>query len=81
MESKVLDVYSDRLWEWDPEKFGDCHEKVFGTRGQGFNRKDTEGISRFLSLYFGENVRVIRVFEEVNAFNGYPYWRFCYVKE
>ena len=29
MESKVLDVYSDRLWEW-------CHEKAFGTRGQGF---------------------------------------------
>lgn len=71
-ESKVLDVYSDRLWEWDPEKFRDSHEKVFGTRGQGFNWKDVEGISRFLSLYFGENVRVV---------NGYPYWRFCYVKE
>ena len=71
-------VYSDRLFEWDSEKFRLCMDSVFNNTGQLFYDKKMADVEKFLSLYFDKDVELVAMQECENTFNGYPYWRFDY---
>ncbi len=71
-------VYSDRLWQWDSEKYDRCCMGVWGNRGQMFYDRKPEEIQRFLSLYLGKEVVLTQIKQEQNASSGYDYWLFCY---
>lgn len=73
---KTFDVWSDRLYEENPEKFNRCLETVWGNHSRDFGRRSIKDIERFLSLYFEGEVKVLKVSYGENASNGYPYWRF-----
>lgn len=72
--------YSDRLYQWDWEKYNKCHKEVWGNEGQMFCNYDFANIEKFLNLYYpNRNLKLIYVEQQENASNGFPYWRFeCY---
>ncbi len=72
-------VYSDRLFEWDSQKFMECYHSIWGTKSQSFN-KDPKEIEQFLSLYYGETVHITGIEIACNFSTGYPYWVFYYRK-
>jgi hypothetical protein len=71
-------VYSDRLLQWDYTKFGVCAQQVWGNQGQYFNDRKPEDIQKFLSLYFGTEIKLTVIMEGCNVSNGYPYWVFYF---
>lgn len=72
-------TYSDRLMQWDLDKFTRCAKKAFGINcGQYFNNKKPEDIEKFLSLYFDQELKLTGVEQACNQCNGYPYWIFYY---
>lgn len=75
--------YSDRMYEWDCEKFDRCIMEVWptGNHGQYFSRDRVEDIKKFLDLYFGYPVTVHGVLQGCNVSSGYPYWIFVFTKE
>lgn len=64
--------YSDRLAQWDYEKFRRC-TAPFKKRFDHFSRADC---ARFLSDYFGRPIVATALVEGCNASSGYPYWIF-----
>ena len=71
-------VYSDRLWEWDHEKYNKFCQEVFGDKGQQFNSRNPDGIEKFLSLYFEKEVMLTAIVQGCNQSSGFPYWIFFY---
>lgn len=73
-------VYSDRLWEWDPNKFRRAVAAVWPEqpRSQMFHGKKFKDLEKFLQLYMGEQVQLTAVTQGCNVGNGYPYWVFLY---
>jgi hypothetical protein len=71
-------VYSDRLLQWDYDKFNECCMKVWGNEGQYFSNRESDDIEKFLSLYFGKNINLTAITQGCNVSNGYPYWVFFY---
>jgi len=81
-EENNSSVYSDRMLQWDWNKFNECAKKVFGNEGQIFYDRDPEDIEKFLRLYFDEpNLILCRITQHCNQSTGYPLWRFDYKKE
>lgn len=74
-------VYSDRLWQWDSDKYDRCCDEVWGNKGQYFDNRKPDEIERFLSLYFGEKIKLTAIMQGCNVSNGYPYWIFYYENE
>lgn len=74
-------VYSDRLYQWDSEKYDRCCMEVWNDRRQVFNRSSPKEIQKFLSLYFGETVKLTGIEKGCNVSTGYPYWVFYYRAE
>ena len=71
--------YSDRLMQWDYDKFTDCMKEVWGERaGQYFDNKEPEDIQKFLRWYYSRNVVLTGIEKGYNVGNGYPYWIFYY---
>lgn len=71
-------TYSDRLIQWDSNKFLKCAEKAFGLNcGHNFN-KNPKDIEKFLNLYFEIELELTGVEQACNYHNGYPYWIFYY---
>jgi hypothetical protein len=70
--------YSDRLLQWDWDKFNSCSREVWGNEAQYFNNRQPEDIERFLGLYFDKNVKLTALMEGCNVSNGYPYWIFFF---
>lgn len=71
--------YSDRLFQWDSQKYNLCHEKHFGNRGQNWERGTEEKTQNFLRDYFDVSDLILtRIVEYCNASTGYPCWRFDY---
>ena len=67
--------YSDRLWQWNPEKF-DSAMKASGHFGQMFYHSLTD-IEKFLQEYFDCPTLVLVSVEEIkNVSTGFPYWWF-----
>lgn len=75
-KSKV--VYSDRLKEWDSDKFNKCCKKIFGDTGQYFSNRKPEYIEKFLRLYFEKEIKLTAILEGCNQSSGYPVWIFIY---
>lgn len=71
-------VYSDRLRQWDSEKYSKCCKEVWPNGGGSFSSKSSSDIQKFLSLYFGQQIKLTGVEEECNVSNGFPYWIFYY---
>lgn len=72
-------VYSDRLFQWDPDKYDSLCVKHFGDEGQYFNNREPDAIQEFLREYTGrETLELIAIEEGANVSNGYPYWVFHY---
>lgn len=71
-------VYSDRLFQQDYEKHDEICQKVFGNRGQYWDKREPKQIEKFLSEYFGKKITLTRITEYCNQSTGYPCWRFDY---
>ena len=71
-------VYSDRLWQWDCNKYDECCQKVWGNHGQVFYNREPKDIQKFLSLYFDKKVKLTALLEGCNVSNGFPYWIFFF---
>ncbi len=71
-------VYSDRLYQWDTEKYKRCYEQVFKKNGQRFDVKNVSGIRQFLSMYFEKEIELTAIIQGCNCFSGFPYWVFFY---
>lgn len=72
-------VYSDRLCQWDSKKYSECCKQVWPNSGGLFSQKSPLDIERFLSLYFGKQIKLTGIEEGCNVSNGYPYWIFYYM--
>lgn len=70
-------VYSDRLSQWDYDKYEAACKHAFKTGGQ-FSTKSLDEISDFLSYYFDKKVECTCIMEGCNVATGYPYWIFYY---
>lgn len=77
-KGKSETVYSDRLYQWDSEKYAKCSLEVWGNVGQWFNNRKPEEIGKFLSLYMDTKIKLTAIVEGCNVSNGYPYWAFYY---
>lgn len=73
-------IYSDRMRQWDSEKFDTCHEHVFGNSGQYFDCRNPELIEQFLKEYFDWELSLTGIEEGCNFSNGYPYWVFYIIR-
>ena len=70
-------VYSDRMHQWDWEKYDRCSEKVWNDRRQSFSGREPAEIERFLQLYFEDPTLMLTGIEAgCNYSNGYPFWVF-----
>jgi hypothetical protein len=73
IRSKGLEaVYSDRLQQWDYEKYERCceeHPKAW-RRPVG----DRAAMSAWMTAYMGKPVDVVALAEGCNVSSGYPYW-------
>lgn len=68
-------LYSDRLYQWDSEKYNELCKKHFGDKGQIWSGRSVETTEKFLAEYLDkESVKVIAMIEGCNVSNGYPYW-------
>lgn len=75
-------AYSDRMMQWDLDKFTRCAKKAFGINcGQYFNDKKPEDVETFLSLYFETKLKLTGIEQACNMWTGYPYWIFYYKEE
>ncbi len=71
-------VYSDRLWQWDHNKFDSCCQKIWKNEGQYFDNRKPEDIEKFLSLYFNVEIELLKIGQVCNQNSGYPLWIFFY---
>lgn len=75
---KDKSVDSDRLFEWDSDKYNEISKLVFGNTGQNFRNRHPAEIQNFLQRYFGRRLLITGIMECCNLSNGYPYWTFYY---
>lgn len=71
-------VYSDRLYQWDRDKYDKCCQEVFGDTGHVFSNRSPQKINEFLNKYFEKTVMLTAITQGCNVSNGYPYWVFYY---
>ena len=77
-KEKYSAVYSDRLWQWDYEKYQRYCQEVFKNRGQRFDEREPKEIEEFLSMYFNKEIKLMAVMKGCNVSSGFPYWVFLY---
>ncbi len=75
-------VYSDRMRQWDYEKYNRIGQALFNTGDMAwFNTGNAKKIEQFLREYNGDNtLELTRVVEYCNVSTGYPVWRLDYYK-
>ncbi len=71
-------VYSDRMWEWSPDKFNACHVRVWDELGQFFNCRKPKRVEEFLHAYFGISLDLTGIEAGCDFQNGNPYWVFYF---
>lgn len=79
-KEKYSAVYSDRLYQWDYEKYNRCCKEVFENQGQQFYQREPKEIERFLSMYFDKEIKLTAIMQGCNQSSGFPYWIFLYEK-
>ena len=77
-KEKYSAVYSDRLYQYDYEKYNKCCQEVFENQGQRFDQRDPKEIEKFLSMYFDERIKLTAIMQGCNQSSGFPYWIFLY---
>ena len=71
--------YSDRLWEWDHEKYDRCMKEAAGDTAQIVSHHSAEKLERFLQLYHEcDELKLSAIVEGCNVSNGYPYFVYKY---
>lgn len=76
-ENKIYSAtYSDRMLEWDIEKFSRCSQEIFGDQKQCFDDRDPKDIENFLIKYFGHKLNLVAIEKCCNLSTGYPIWIF-----
>lgn len=75
---KSTSVYSDRLMQWDYEKYKRCCMETWGKETSYFRNGNPKYVEKFLSLYFGKKIILTAIMEGCNYYNGYPYWLLFY---
>lgn len=68
-------VYSDRLHQWDHEKYVACAEKHL--TGQWHTNTPSQ-LGAFLSEYMGKSVQAVTLWQYNNASSGFPVWLVFY---
>lgn len=83
LDVKLQTVYSDRLYQWNSEKYDKCCKKVWNNVGQWFEErcKNPENIQTFLSLYFEKECDLVAVITTTNVSTGFPLSCFYYVEK
>lgn len=72
-------VYSDRLYQWDSEKFNKLCLKHFGDQGQCFYDREVTKIEAFLREYNNKpELQLVSIEQGCHVSNGYPFWVFHY---
>ena len=66
-------MYSDRLHQWDYEKYNRCCQKVFKNEGQQFYQRNPKEIEKFLSMYFDKQIKLTAIMQGCNQSSGFPY--------
>ncbi len=75
-------VYSDRLFQWDCNKFNRLCEKYWGNTSQWFNLRSHKEIELFLREYLElSDLKLLMIEQMCNVSNGFPLWYFSYTKE
>jgi hypothetical protein len=64
----VNGIYSDRMQQWDPEKWSDA---MRGRKQTWQNMPQSEAID-IIQKYYGDDVELVGYATECNASNGYP---------
>lgn len=77
-EEECSAVYSDRLFQWDYEKYNKCCQEVFKNQGQQFYEREPKEIEKFLGMYFEKEIKLTAITQGCNQSSGYPYWVFFY---
>lgn len=68
--------YSDRLYQWDPDKFNKSRKKISGGESQYFDDSPLE-IEKFLREYFSnDDLHLVKIEKGCNQSTGYPVWHF-----
>lgn len=74
--------YSDRLRQWDLEKYNRVATKVLGSPMQMYYGVENEKLEKLLIEYFGEKLTLVKVSVSEHAASGFPIWRFdCHMDE
>ncbi len=72
-------IYSDRLLQWDWDKYNLLSRKHFGDEGQYFDNRDPKKIEAFLRDWCeSPKLKLIFIMKYCNQSSGYPVWRFDY---
>lgn len=69
-------IYSDRLLQWDRDKYNKLSKKHFGDEGQYFYSRNPKSIEAFLAEWTEQEVKLIFIMEYCHMSSGYPVWRF-----
>lgn len=70
---------SDRIRQWDRDKYNTLCEKYFGNRGQMFYNRSPAKIEAFLAELLGiPTLVLLYIVKSENLSNGYDYWTFGY---
>jgi len=78
-KEELESVYSDRLLQWDYDKYNKCHKEVFGNEAQIFFDNNEKDIEKFLQLYFNRSKLELKlIMNGANISNGFPYWIFFF---
>lgn len=77
-EEECSAVYSDRLFQWDYEKYNKCCQEVFENQGQQFYERNPKEIEKFLGIYFEKQIKLTAIVQGCNQSNGHPYWVFYF---
>ena len=77
-KEKCNAVYSDRLHQWDYEKYNRCCQEVFKNEGQQFYQRKPKEIEKFLNMYFDKQIKLTAIMQGCNQSSGFPYWIFLY---
>lgn len=77
-DKKCNGVDSDRLFQWDSNKYNKCCNVVFGNTGQAWQNRKPQDIQKFLSLYFEKEIKLTAIKQNCNVASGFPYWTFLF---
>jgi len=72
--------YSDRLQQWDYDKFKKCMEEAGNVSGElHFRWGNRDQVTKLMRLYYDDpKLEVVKVVKQCNANSGYPLWIIYY---